>query len=81
MVVYTSFLSIIWLQHNLNICLVGIKGFIPLVVDEDYGAKTRAAVLFYWKQLDWKPGNGWGVGVNTKTAIATSRKDNYRNNI
>jgi hypothetical protein len=70
----SSFLSIVWLQHNLNICLAGAKGFVSLVVDGDYGSKTRAAVLLYWKQLDWKPGTGWGVGVNTKKALAASRK-------
>jgi len=62
------------LQHNLNTCLAGVKGFIPLVVDGDYGSKTRAAVLLYWKQLDWKPRTGWGVGVNTKTALENGRK-------
>lgn len=70
----SSFLSIVWLQHNLNICLAGVKGFIPLAVDGDYGAKTRAAVLLFWKQLAWKPGTGWGVGVNTKTALTAGRK-------
>ena len=70
----SNFLPIVWLQYNLNTCLTGIKGFIPLVVDGDYGPKTRAAVLLYWKQLGWIPGTGWGVGVNTKTALAASKK-------
>jgi len=70
----SSFLSIVWLQYNLNTCLASVKGYIPLVADGDYGSKTRAAVLLYWKQLDWKPSTGWGVGVNTKTALVASRK-------
>lgn len=73
----SNFLSIIWLQHNLNICLAGVQGFIPLVVDGDYGPKTRAAVLLYWKRLDWnKSGKstGWGAGVKTKEALAVTRK-------
>lgn len=70
----SNFLSIVWLQYSLNICLSGIKDYIPLIVDGDYGTKTRAAVLLYWKQLNWKPATGWGVGVNTKTALANERK-------
>lgn len=70
----SNFLSIVWLQHNLNTCLAGTKGFVPLVVDGDYGAKTRAAVLLYWKLLGWNPSNGWSAGINTKKALIAGRK-------
>lgn len=70
----TNFLAIVWLQNNLNFCLAGVKGFVPLVVDGDYGAKTRAAVLLYWKLLGWNPSTGWSAGINTKTALAAGRK-------
>lgn len=70
----TNFLAIVWLQSNLNLCLAGVKGFVPLVVDGDYGAKTRAAVLLYWKQLGWNPSTGWSTGINTKKALSAARK-------
>ncbi len=70
----TNFLAIVWLQERLNTCLAGVKGFDLLKVDGDYGAKTRAAVLQYWKKLGWNPGTGWSVGVNTKKALVAGRK-------
>ncbi len=70
----SNFLKIVWLQERLNTCLAGTKDFVPLVVDGDYGAKTRAAVLLYWKLLDWKPSTGWSAGINTKKALAAGRK-------
>lgn len=70
----TNFLAIVWLQYNLNICLSGVKGFTKLVVDGDYGAKTRAAVLLYWNQLKWNPSNGWSAGINTKRALLSGKK-------
>lgn len=69
----SCFISVVWLQFNLNICLASVKGFIPLVVDGDYGAKTRAAILRYWKLLNWKSSTGWGVGLNTKKALLGSK--------
>lgn len=71
---YTNFLTIIWLQHNLNLCLIGVKGFVPLVVDGVYETKTKAAVLLYWKQLGWDPFTGWSAGVNTKTALVAGEE-------
>ena len=70
----SNFLKIVWLQERLNTCLTGTKDFVPLVVDGDYGAKTRAAVLLYWKLLGWNPSNGWSAGINTKKALTAGRK-------
>lgn len=70
----TNFLAIVWLQHNLNLCLSDTKGFIELKVDGDYGEKTRTAVLQYWKQLGWNPSTGWNAGVNTKKALTIGKK-------
>lgn len=70
----SNFLAIVWLQHKLNTCLNGVKDFVPLKVDGDYGAKTRAAVLLYWKLLGWNPSTGWSAGVNTKKVLAAGRK-------
>ncbi len=73
----TNFLAIVWLQTQLNTHLTGIKDFLPLKVDGDYGAKTRAAVLLYWKLLGWNiegKNTGWTVGVKTKTALIAGRK-------
>lgn len=70
----SNFLAIVWLQCQLNICLAGTKGHVPLVVDGDYGAKTRAAVLLYWKLLGWNPSTGWSAGINTKKALIAGRK-------
>lgn len=33
-----------WLQGSLNILLAGTAGYVPLVVDGQYGPKTKAAV-------------------------------------
>lgn len=70
----SNFLAIVWLQNGLNTCLAGVKDFASLVVDGDYGAKTRAAVLQYWKLLGWNPSTGWSIGVNTKKALVAGRK-------
>lgn len=69
----SHFLSIVWLQYHLNICLTSINGYLPLIVDGDYGIKTRTAVLLYWNVLGWKPGTGWGVGINTKSAMTANK--------
>ncbi len=71
----TNFLAIVWLQAQLNTCLAGVKGFVPLVIDGDYGTKTRVAVLLYWKQLGWNPSTGWSAGINTKKALVTGRRE------
>ncbi len=70
----SNFLKIVWLQDRLNTCLAGVKDFVPLVVDGDYGAKTRTVVLLYWKLLGWNPSTGWSAGVNTKKALTAGRK-------
>lgn len=65
-----------WLQENLNKCLKNVKGFVPLVVDGDYGNKTKAAVLLYWKHLNWnKDGKNDGTKAGSKTinALASGR--------
>lgn len=71
----SNFLSIVWLQNNLNLCLSGVKGFETLSVDGEYGSKTKAAVLSYWKQLGWKLSTGWSVGINTKNALSMGRRE------
>ena len=66
-------LAIIWLQVKLNRCLQGVAGFKELTLDGIYGAKTRAALLLYWKKLGWnKDGanTGWIAGIETKAALA-----------
>lgn len=66
-------LAIIWLQVKLNRCLQGVAGFKELTLDGIYGAKTRAALLLYWKKIGWnKDGanTGWIAGIKTKAALA-----------
>lgn len=68
--------DIMWLQTNLNKCLKGVKGFVPLVVDGGYGKKTCDAVKLYWKQLKWnKDGldDGSRSGKSTINALDTGR--------
>lgn len=68
----SEFLAIVWLQNRLNSCLKSRTDFTELAVDGIYGAKTRAALLLYWKTLGWKEGanNGWEAGNKTKAALA-----------
>lgn len=72
----SNFLSIIWLQDRLNSCREG-KNIEPLIVDGYYGEKTRAAVLWYWKQRKWetaKISTGWQVYDGTKKALLAEIK-------
>jgi hypothetical protein len=72
----SDFINIIWLQYKLNTCLKGVKGFSNLVIDGEYGNKTKDAVLTYWKLLEWnKDGkdSGWNVGTGTRHALANDR--------
>jgi hypothetical protein len=60
-----------WLQENLNKCLKGVKGFVPLEVDGSYGSKTKSAVLLYWGILGWnKHGKDDGTKAGAKTIKA-----------
>jgi peptidoglycan L-alanyl-D-glutamate endopeptidase CwlK len=59
-----------WLQTKLNEKLVGVEGFVKLEVDSDYGKKTIAAVVLFYKLQGWKT-DGMSVG---KFAIAKLRK-------
>lgn len=45
-------IDILWLQKSLNNTIID-KSFVKLIVDGDYGNKTKQAVLKYWKQLGW----------------------------
>jgi hypothetical protein len=66
-------LAIIWLQYKLNNYLKGKSGFKELVVDGIYGAKTKGALLMFWRFLGWnKDGQitGWEAGSKTKAALA-----------
>lgn len=73
----SSINDVIWLQTKLNIVLNGIKGFVLLKVDGDYGKKTQQAVLTYWDVLGWnKEGkdDGTRAGLKTIKALDANRK-------
>lgn len=69
-----------WAQGKLNAVLSQIypkiDGIVPLVVDGDYGPKTRIAVLMYWDALGWGKhmnDNGKKIGTSTREALAEGR--------
>ncbi|WP_343209485.1 M15 family metallopeptidase [Anaerolentibacter hominis] len=70
--------DILWLQRKLNTCITG-KSFSKLSEDGCFGSKTDAAIVLYWKQLDWTIAapdrNGYHrAGSKTITALSKGRK-------
>jgi hypothetical protein len=72
----SGFLSILWLQYHLKQCLKNTADVIPLVLDGQYGEKTKNAVLKYWDLLGWnkdKKDSGLRVGSGTRKALNKGR--------
>ncbi len=66
-----------WLQSRINSVLPDLPGLTPLVIDGEYGPRTRIAVLIYWEQLGWGKhmnDDGRRAGKATREALAESKK-------
>ena len=65
-----------WVQEKLNAVLP--EWLSRLIVDGDYGSKTRIATLIYWDQLGWGKhlkDDGIRIGKSTREALAAGRKE------
>jgi len=49
--------DIMWIQAKLNDRLKSSHGYIPLIVDGDYGNKTKVAVCVFWDTMGWNKDN------------------------